>query len=142
MARGWGRMKKIRKTSNRQQPESVVNAIIAVLKGSLIAIIITLFFFTLFAVIIKVADLQESIIPPVVQVVRTLCIAFGGLLAARASKKMGWLKGGITGILYILIAFIISSLFGESNFMGSLILSDLLLGAVAGAVGGIIGVNI
>ena len=142
MARGWGRMKKIRKTSNRQQPESVVNVVIAVLKGSLIAIIITLIFFTLFAVIIKVADLQESIIPPVVQVVRTLCIAFGGLLAARASKKMGWLKGGITGILYILIAFIISSLFGESNFMGSLILSDLLLGAVAGAVGGIIGVNI
>jgi len=142
MARGWGRMKKIRKTSNRQQPESVVNVVIAVLKSSLIAIIITLVFFTLFAVIIKVADMKESIIPPVVQVVRTLCIAFGGLLAARSSRKMGWLKGGITGVLYILFAFIISSLFGESNFMGSLILSDLLLGSVAGAVGGIIGVNI
>ena len=135
-------MRKIRKTSNRQQPESVSNAIIAVLKGSLIAIVITLVFFTLFAVVIKVADMQESIIPPVVQVVRTLCIAFGRLLAARASKKMGWLKGAITGILYIFFAFVISSLFGESNFMGSLILSDLLLGAVAGAVGGIIGVNI
>ena len=135
-------MKKMRKASSKQQPESIVYDIIAVLKSSLVAIIITLICFTLFAVIIKVADMQETIIPPVVQVVRTLSIALGGMLAARASRKMGWLKGGITGVVYILWAFLISSLFGGSTFMGTLIFSDLLLGAVAGAVGGVIGVNI
>ena len=135
-------MRKMRKTSGKQQPESILHDVIAVLKSSLIAVIITLICFTLFAVIIKVVDMQETVIPPVVQVVRTLSIAFGGVLAARASRKMGWLKGGITGILYIFWAFIISSLFGGSTFMGTLIFSDFLLGAVAGAVGGIVGVNI
>ena len=135
-------MRKVRKASSKQQPESMWYDIAAILKSSLVAVIITLICFTLFAVIIKVADMQETIIPPVVQVVRTLSIAFGGMLAARASKKMGWLKGGITGIVYILWAFLISSLFGGPAVMGSLILSDLLLGVVAGAVGGVIGVNI
>ena len=135
-------MKKIRRTSSRQGSGSVAGDIIAILRSSFIAIIISLICFTIFAAIIKLADMQESIITPVVQVVRTLSIAFGGMLAARASRKMGWLKGCITGILYIFLAFIISSLFGDFHIMGSLIFSDLLLGAVAGAVGGIIGVNI
>lgn len=135
-------MRKVRKAPSKQQPESIGYDIMAVLKSSIVAVVITLICFTIFAVIIKVVDMQETIIPPVVQVVRTLSIAFGGMLAARASKKMGWLKGGITGIVYILWAFIISSLFGGTEFMGSLIFSDILLGVVAGAVGGIIGVNI
>ena len=36
----------------------------------------------------------------------------------------------------------ISSLFGGSILMGSIIFSDILLGVIAGAVGGIIGVNV
>ncbi|HZJ58123.1 MAG TPA: TIGR04086 family membrane protein [Clostridia bacterium] len=135
-------MRKMRKAPNKQQPESIRTDILAILKSSIIAIIITLICFTFFAIIIKVADLQETIIPPVVQVIRTLSIAFGGMLAAKSSKKVGWLKGGITGVVYVLLAFIISSLFGGSIFMGTLIFSDILLGAIAGAVGGIIGVNI
>ncbi len=135
-------MRKMRKVSSKQQPVSIRQDIITVLKSSLVAIIITLICFVFFAVIIKVADLDENIIPPVVQVVLTLSIAFGGILAARSSKRMGWLKGAITGVVYILWALIISSLFGDSAFMGSLIFSNILLGVVAGAVGGIIGVNI
>ncbi len=135
-------MRKIRKSSGKQQPESITQDIIAILKSTLIAIIISLICFTLFAVIIKVADMRETVIPPVVQVVRTLSAALGGLLAARASRKMGWLRGGITGVLYILCALLVSSLFGGTVFMGSLIFSDILLGLVSGAVGGIIGVNL
>jgi putative membrane protein (TIGR04086 family) len=71
-----------------------------------------------------------------------LSIAFGGMLAAKSSKKVGWLKGGITGVVYVLFAFMISSLFGGSILMGSIIFSDILLGVIAGAVGGIIGVNV
>lgn len=135
-------MKRMRKAHNKQRPEHLGNDIIAILKSSIIAIIITLVCFAIFAIIIKVADLQETIIAPVVQVIRTLSIAFGGMLAAKSSKKVGWLKGGITGVVYVLFAFMISSLFGGSILMGSIIFSDILLGVIAGAVGGIIGVNV
>jgi putative membrane protein (TIGR04086 family) len=135
-------MKNMRKTPNKQGSDHIGNDIIAILKSSIIAIIMTLVCFAIFAIIIKVADLQETIIAPVVQVIRTLSIAFGGMLAAKSSKKLGWLKGGITGIVYVLLAFMISSMFGGSIFMGSVIFSDILLGIIAGAVGGIIGVNV
>ena len=84
-------MKKMRKAHNKQRPEHLGNDIIAILKSSIIAIIITLVCFAIFAIIIKVADLQETIIAPVVQVIRTLSIAFGGMLAAK-SVKVGWLR--------------------------------------------------
>ncbi|NLJ65897.1 MAG: TIGR04086 family membrane protein [Clostridiales bacterium] len=135
-------MKNMRKTPNKQGSDHIGNDIIAILKSSIIAIIMTLVCFAIFAIIIKVADLQETIIAPVVQVIRTLSIAFGGMLAAKSSKKLGWLKGGITGVVYVLLAFMISSMFGGSIFMGSVIFSDILLGVIAGAVGGIIGVNV
>jgi putative membrane protein (TIGR04086 family) len=135
-------MKNMRKTPNKQGFDHIGNDIIAILKSSIIAIIMTLVCFAIFAIIIKVADLQETIIAPVVQVIRTLSIAFGGMLAAKSSKKLGWLKGGITGVVYVLLAFMISSMFGGSIFMGSVIFSDILLGIIAGAVGGIIGVNV
>ncbi|MGI5850820.1 MAG: TIGR04086 family membrane protein [Caldicoprobacterales bacterium] len=135
-------MKNMRKTPNKQGSDHIGNDIIAILKSSIIAIIMTLVCFAIFAIIIKVADLQETIIAPVVQVIRTLSIAFGGMLAAKSSKKLGWLKGGITGVVYVLLAFMISSMFGGSIFMGSVIFSDILLGIIAGAVGGIIGVNV
>lgn len=135
-------LRKIRKAPAKQEPETILHDVMAIFKSALIAVILTLICFTLFAVIIKIADLQEDVIPPVVQVVRILSAAIGGILASRASKKMGWIKGGITGILYILCALLISYVFGGSAFMGSLILSDILLGFVAGSIGGIIGVNL
>ena len=113
-------MKNMRKTPNKQGFDHIGNDIIAILKSSIIAIIITLVCFAIFAIIIKVADLQETIIAPVVQVIRTLSIAFGGMLAAKSSKKVGWLKGGITGVVYVLFAFMISSMFGGSILWGQL----------------------
>ena len=85
--------------------------------------------------------MQETIIAPVVQVIRTLSIVLVGMLAAKSSKS--WMaKRGITGVVYVLFAFMISPLFGGSILMGSIIFSDILLGVIAGAVGGIIGVNV
>lgn len=139
------KMLKVRKTyskQRKQEPETIWHDVIVVLKSSLVAVILTLVCFMLFAIIIKVGGMQETIIPPVVQVVRTLSIALGGFIAARGSQKMGWLKGAITGLVYIIWAFIISSLFGNNIVLGSVVLSDSLLGIVAGAVGGIIGVNL
>ncbi|HZJ82855.1 MAG TPA: TIGR04086 family membrane protein [Clostridia bacterium] len=136
------KMRKTPRKQRQQQPESIWYDVMVILKSSLIAIILTLVCFLLFAVIIKIGGMKETIIPPVVQVILTISIASAGFIAARASQKMGWMKGAITGLVYVLWAFIISSLFGSDMPMGSLVLSNILLGIIAGAVGGIIGVNL
>lgn len=135
-------MRKTRRTSGKQQPELLWHDAWGIIKSSLISVIITLVCFIIFAMAIRLLDLQETLISPVVQVIRTVSIAFGGFIAARVNRKQGWLRGALTGLLYILWAFIISSLFGNKIDMGSLVFSDILLGLIVGAVGGIIGINI
>jgi putative membrane protein (TIGR04086 family) len=135
-------MKSIRKSLAQPEKDTTIHELLVILKASLLAVIITLICFVIFALVMKLANLQETIIPPVNQAIRILSIAIGGVFASRASRKKGWLKGGLTGLLYIIWSFIISGLFDGKYIFNTLLLSDLLLGAVVGAVGGIIGINI
>ena len=50
--------------------------------------------------------------------------------------------GALTGLLYIGWAFIISGIFGGGMPCDTVLLSDILLGIVVGAIGGVIGINI
>ncbi len=135
-------MKSIRKSLAQPEKDTTIHELLVILKASLLAVIITLICFVIFALVMKLANLKETIIPPVNQAIRILSIAIGGVFASRASRKKGWLKGGLTGLLYIIWSFIISGLFDGKYIFNTLLLSDLLLGAVVGAVGGIIGINI
>lgn len=135
-------MRASRRSSSQKETESLLQVAVVIVKSSIIAVVITLICFIIFAIVIKLFSLQETIIPAVVQVIRTICIAFGGVLAARSSKRKGWLNGALTGLLYIVWAFLISGFFGDNMSMTTIVFSDILLGIVAGAVGGIIGVNL
>ncbi len=72
------------------------------------------------------------------------CIAgiFGaGVFSACGAAGYGWLQGGISGVLYTLVLFI-ASLF-VCGFSGALhTILTFAIGFVAGAAGGITGINI
>ncbi len=135
-------MRTSRRSSGQKETESLLQIALVIVKSSIIAVVVTLICFIIFALVIKLFNLQETIIPAVVQVIRTICIALGGLLAARFSRRKGWLTGALTGLLYIVWAFLISGFFGDDMSMTSVVFSDILLGIVAGTVGGVIGVNL
>ncbi|MGI6188241.1 MAG: TIGR04086 family membrane protein [Clostridiales bacterium] len=135
-------MKIAKKSSSQPVENSVIHNFLVILKASLFAVIISLICFVLFALVMKLANLQESIIPPVNQAIRIVSMVVGGAAAARSSKSKGWLKGALTGLLYIVWAFIISGIFGGGYIFDTVLLSDVLLGIVVGAIGGIIGINI
>jgi len=65
----------------------------------------------------------------------------GGLTAGKRSEKKGWYYGVIMGVVYSLIVIIVSFLASNIAPSGR---SALLLGAalLAGALGGMIGVNL
>jgi len=72
-----------------------------------------------------------------------LSIALGGMLAAKRSRRTGWLHGGLVGLVY----FAVSAAFFQSGFTwGDLLAQDALAKALysfaAGALGGVLGINL
>ncbi len=113
-----------------------------IIKSSIIAVIMTLLFFIIFAIVMKIGNLDETIIPPINQAIRIISIALGGAFAARASNVNGWLMGALTGIMYMLWAFLISALFGHRMTLDRIVVSDIVMSFIVGAIGGIIGINL
>ncbi len=69
-------------------------------------------------------------------------VALGGMMAAKQSRKHGWLHGMLVGLVY----YVISSFLFQDNFsIAQMSTGTWLLGALwsscAGAVGGVLGVN-
>ena len=135
-------MKKARKINSKQEENPLLQDVMLVSKGSIFAVIITLLFIILFAFVMQLSSLSETIIRPVVQVVRILSIALGGAYAARKTSNKGWLKGAVTGIGYVILVSIIGVISGGQFAFDRILLSDALMALVVGAAGGAIGINI
>jgi putative membrane protein (TIGR04086 family) len=109
--------------------------------GTLGAIVLALVFLALFAGCIKFFKISEGAIAPVSVCAKAICMLFGAWLAVRRHPAKGWLRGGLVGILYVLLTFVLfSAIDGDWSF-GWPFFSDLLMGAVVGGVGGILFVN-
>jgi putative membrane protein (TIGR04086 family) len=141
LKKGLERMKMVRKSTARQEKTSLLNDILSILKGSVFAVVITLIFIILFAAVMQLSTLPESIIRPVVQVLRILSIAAGGAFVARKAESRGWIKGAATGVFYVLLVSLIGVVSGGQFSFDRIFISDLLMGIVVGAIGGAIGIN-
>ena len=135
-------MKKTRRVTTRQEEYSLLQNALLVSRGSVVSVIITLFFIILFAFIMQISSLSETIIRPVVQVIRILGIAAGGAYVARNSTAKGWLKGAATGICYVIMVSFIGVISGGQFAFDRILLSDTIMAVVVGAAGGAIGINI
>ncbi len=110
----------------------------SVFKGVMYAVISTLLFVLLFALIIKWANLGNVVIRPVMQVVKVLGIFLGVAIALRKAKSKGWLCGGLVGILYMVFTCLIFSLLDGNFQIGFGALSDLLFQTLVGVVSAVI----
>jgi putative membrane protein (TIGR04086 family) len=135
-------MKKSRKLTAKQEENSLLQDLALVSKGAVFAVVITLFCIVMFAFIMQLSSLSESIIRPVVQVVRILSIAVGGAYVARLGIAKGWLKGAVTGIFYVVFVSVIGVISGGQFAFDRILLSDTVMAVIVGAAGGAIGVNI
>lgn len=135
-------MKKARKITAKQEENSLLQDVMLVSKGSVFAVIITLLFIILFAFVMQLSSLSETIIRPVVQVVRILSIAIGGAYAARKTTNKGWIKGAVTRIGYVILVSVICVISGGQFAFDRILLSDALMALIVGAAGGAIGINI
>ncbi len=126
---------------NIEKNEWVQN-IIRVVKGSIAAIIITLFCLFIFAMLLTYTSIQENTIQPVIIVITAISILIGSSISTMHVKKKGFLYGSLVGIIYIATIYLLSAITG-SGFSFS-IYTGIMIGAsiIAGMLGGMIGVNI
>lgn len=112
-----------------------------IIKGSLFAIITSAILLLIFAILLCYTSLSESTMLPVILVVTGVSILIGSMISTRKIRKNGILNGGMVGLIYIIILYLISSLFlaGFSLTFNSFIM--LVVGIITGMIGGIIGVN-
>ena len=102
---------------------------------------VTVVLVLIFALILCYTDIDEAWIGRGARIISVFSVALAGALCARNGRSSGWLVGGISGILYMVVLYAIGYLaFGRINLNFESVLR-LIYGAVAGVIGGIIGIN-
>ena len=117
------------------------NSVVKVIKGSAIAIILTLIFLSIYAALLSATNISETTMVPVVLVITGISILIGSSMSTVSIKSQGMLNGFLVGLIYMAVLYIISSimLVGFEFNLNSVIM--LIVGAVTGMIGGVIGVN-
>lgn len=117
------------------------NNIKKIVQGSIISIVITLIALVIFAGLLTYTNIAESTIPTVTIVITIVSILIGSSLSMSTVKKNGIINGILVGLIYIGFIYLLSSII-EGNFALNIKSIIMIIGAmIAGAVGGIIGVN-
>lgn len=116
--------------------------LLAIIKGSLIALCISLVGILIFAFILKFASISDGAIRPINQIIKGISVLVGVFVAMRKVDKMGLVGGLLIGLIYTVIAFVVFSIL-DGNFQFNLtLLNDILFGSIMGAICGIIAVNV
>ena len=115
---------------------------IKIIKGSIISIVITAILLCIYAAVLSFTTVPETTMQPVIIVITGVSILIGSSISSINIKKQGMINGGIVGLIYMLILYIVSSLVSMRFELNVHSIIMLITGIVAGMLGGIIGVNL
>ncbi|WP_313757107.1 TIGR04086 family membrane protein [Tissierella sp.] len=115
---------------------------IHLLRGLLLAYIITCILILFFSLLLTYSSLKENKMPLMNTVIMMLSIIVGSIYVSKGIKEKGWINGGIVGIVYYLILIILNLIFLKSLALDIFSISKLALACITGIIGGVIGINI
>ena len=118
------------------------NNFIKILKGSIISIIITLIMLFIFALLLAYTDMRETIITPVIICTSGISILVGSMISSKNIRKQGLINGGLVGLIYITIIYLLSSIVQGNFGLNASSIIMIATSILAGALGGIVGVNL
>ncbi len=113
-----------------------------VIKGSLFAIVISVIFLLIYASLLTYTNISENTMVPVVMVISGISILIGSSISSLKIKKQGMLNGALVGLIYMISIYILSSLMISNFTLDIKSALMIVIGTLAGMVGGIIGVNL
>ena len=110
-------------------------------KGVGIALLTTIILLLIYSLVLTYTNVSENTITPVIIVITATCILLGSSIGNMKIRKNGLLNGGAIGGIYILILYLISSIWNWKFALNIQSLIMILAGIIFGVIGGIIGVN-
>lgn len=116
--------------------------IIYLLKGLLLAFIVTTVLIIFFSLMLTYSTLRESKMPLLNTVIMIASITSGSIYIGRRIKEKGWINGGLIGISYYVLLIILNLLFLKPFVIDIFSITKLFLACITGIIGGIIGINI
>lgn len=114
---------------------------LSVLKNVSVTYIIMLIALLVFALIVTYTNFPESFIPATVLVLTVVSVMLAGVLTAVGNRTKGWLCGAISGLIYMITLYCLSTLVFDYPGFGANVIAMLALGLFAGTLGGIVGIN-
>ena len=107
-----------------------------IFRGVVTAVLITLVGVLVFAFVLSVTDLSDSVIKPVNQFIKLLSVFFGCFLSV--GRERGLIKGGLIGLLSAVFSVLLFALISGSSISWITVLIDSLFGTAMGCVSGVI----
>ena len=115
---------------------------IRIVKGSILAIGITMIALLIFAILLTYNNISENYIHLGIIIVTAISILLGGMISTKKIQKKGFLNGMLVGLIYMLTLYIVSGITTSGFQFSTSTIIMFASSVIAGIIGGIIGVNI
>lgn len=116
------------------------NGFFMIIKGAALSLGVSILFAVIFACILRATDISDKAVYPVNQLIKGISVVIGAIAFVRGEK--GWLKGGAIGLIFTALSYLAFSSLGGDFSLSWLIIFELLIACLAGALGGILAVNL
>ena len=121
--------------------EDTKSNLIRVIKGSAFAVVLTLILLLIYSAFLTYTKLNESTMPVFVIGITAISILIGSLMSSVNIRKNGIVNGALVGLIYIVVIYLLSSIATKTFSLNMYSIIMIIISTVAGAIGGIIGVN-
>lgn len=123
-------------------PRTRKSAALALLKGLLIAVALTLACMLLMAAALVALQMSDRMLTVLNQIVKLLAIAVGTCVAVPRGGSRGLLTGVEIALVYMALGYAMYVLLGGGSFAVGNMLGEMLLGSAVGAVTGAVRANL
>ena len=91
---------------------------------------------------LRFSDISEEVIKPVNQIIKIVSVLIGAYIGMKGCREMGLITGFFIGLFYTIVSFVVFSLLNGSFCFRSSLINDVIFGGIAGAISGILAVNL
>ena len=116
--------------------------IIRIAEGSIFAIVISLILLFIYANLLTYTNISEATMTPVVLTISGISILIGSSISSLKIKRQGMINGALVGLIYMIFIYLLSSIMFTGFGLDTKSIIMIIVGTVAGMIGGIIGVNL
>lgn len=113
-----------------------------ILFGTVFSVIISLVLILVASMIMLYTGLSQQFIPVISRIILLMSAFSGGIVSGLKSNTTGWLYGGITGVIFFLLLFVLGMILGGDIKFSYIFMILCIICTVLGCIGGIFGINL